>query len=147
MKTSDPVIQGLMGRLEQAWPRGIPFNRLNSGEFDPVELAGLVLRMYAAGIVELRLRLGSFCDTPGERPEASRLARLQLEQRFTATNLRHADVPFEEDDALRLLVRLLDGTRDRAALIRELGAAGWPVSPEQLETILRKLARSALLVA
>lgn len=146
MTTADPVIQGMMGHLEREWPRGIPFRRLRAGGLEPMELSALVLRLYAAGIVELRLRSGWFASEPGERPRASRLAQLQLEQTDVATNLRHADVLFE-DKAICALVRMADGTRDRAALIRDLESAGFPVDLASLETTLRQLGRSALLHA
>ena len=146
MTTSDPVIQRMMSRLERTWPRGIPFAELNSGELKPTEMAGFVLRMYAAGVVDLRLRAGAFAREPGERPEASRLARLQAERRDVVTNLRHADVRLE-DEAIRVLLRLLDGTRDRAALLRDFEAKGLPATPAGLQVTLDKLARFALLVA
>src|SRR6185436_17218265 len=37
MTTSDPAIQGMMGRLEREWPRGIPFGRLPSGGLSPTD--------------------------------------------------------------------------------------------------------------
>jgi SAM-dependent methyltransferase len=146
MTTTDSVIQGMMSRLERTWPQGIPFDRLLSGELPPAQLGGLVLQMYAAGIVDLRLRAGSFVSEAGERPEASRLARAQLRQSGLATNLRHEDVHFE-DESIRAMVGLLDGTRDRTALLRDLASAGIPGDPETIETALRKLARAALLHA
>jgi hypothetical protein len=52
------------------------------------------------------------------RPVASALARLQAERGLPLTNLRHGRVILDEF-SLRLL-RLLDGTRDRDALLAML---------------------------
>jgi hypothetical protein len=59
------------------------------------------------------------------------------------TTLRHSTVELQ-DDAVRQLVILLDGTRDRAAVLRDLK----PSQPsEDLERNLREMARLALLEA
>jgi hypothetical protein len=58
----------------------------------------------------------------GERPEASAVARWQAARGPEITNLRHD--PVRLDDLLgRMLVRLCDGTRDRAGLVDALVAA------------------------
>ena len=57
----------------------------------------------------------SLCLTLSARPVASPLARLQVEQDRPLTNLRHE--PVQLDEANRQLLRLLDGTRDRDALV------------------------------
>ncbi len=57
----------------------------------------------------------------GERPEASPVARWQAARGPELTSLRHE--PVRLDDPLgRFLVRLCDGTRDRAALVEALVA-------------------------
>ena len=70
---------------------------------------------------------------------ASALARVQTGRGTRVTTLRHAgvDVP---DELGRRLIGLLDGTRDRAALLRELGRPA-----DELERSLEGLARLALL--
>ena len=61
-------------------------------------------------------------DAPGARPEASPLARAMARDGADLVNLRHEHVRF--DDPLgRLLVRLLDGTRERPALVDAVVAA------------------------
>jgi methyltransferase-like protein len=97
---------------------------------------------------------------------ASLLARFQLQHDNVVATLRHHTLRIE-DEVGRHLVTLLDGTRDRAALFRDLservksGAAtfmheGKPVTDAQealrhladgLESYLTGLARSAVLIA
>ena len=60
------------------------------------------------------------------------------------TNRLHADVRIDGDVA-RELVRRLDGQHSRAALLRDLTAAGATLSAEALEAGLQQLARLALL--
>ena len=57
---------------------------------------------------------------PGERPRASELARQELALGDeTVTNLDHETIGL--DERMRRLLTLLDGTRDREMLTRELG--------------------------
>jgi hypothetical protein len=70
---------------------------------------------------------------------ASALARLQAAEGTRISTLRHATV--EVPDALgRRLIGLLDGTRDRAALLQELGRPA-----DELERSLEGLGRIGLL--
>ena len=81
-----------------------------------------------ADLVALHVRAPAYAASAGERPRASALARLQAEQAIDVTSLRHENVRMEEP-AARLLLALLDGTRDRAALRADLAAAGGPELP------------------
>ena len=58
---------------------------------------------------------------PGERPKVSALARWQAAHGPAITSLAYTSVRMEEP-AARLLITLLDGTRDRAAIRAELHA-------------------------
>jgi protein-lysine methyltransferase-like protein len=82
---------------------------------------------------------------PGERPRASALARWQAAQGADLTTLAYTGVRMEEP-AARTLLRLLDGTRDRAgirAALRE--QTGLELSDDDLDANLRELARLFLL--
>jgi hypothetical protein len=79
--------------------------------------------------------------TPGERPVASAVAQAQLEHGDSVTNLRHDAVKLD-DEVVRRLLPLLDGTRDLAALAAALGQP-----PDAIEGRVRHLAKLALLVA
>jgi SAM-dependent methyltransferase len=82
---------------------------------------------------------------PGERPLASPLARWQAAKGPNMTSLAYTTVRMEEP-AARLLITLLDGTRDRAAIRSELQTrAGLELSAEDLDANLVELARLFLL--
>jgi SAM-dependent methyltransferase len=83
----------------------------------------------------------------GERPVASRLARWQAAQGPDLTSLAYTTVRMEEP-AARLLITLLDGTLDRAAIRAQLQArTGLELSDEDLDNNLNELARLFLMEA
>ncbi len=182
MSTGHPVAKAAILQLAEVWPQSLHFNELLSrvqaciasepsfAEANPDEdalaLQNILLATYLAGLIELHASPPQFCLEVSERPMASPLARLQLQRGTMVTTLRHTRMQVE-DPLLRNLLLLLDGTRDRPALVRELaalvasGAApmereGAPVTdretaPEMLadtlEPNLVKVGRFALLVA
>ena len=77
-----------------------------------------MLQGYAARVVELRVAAPRLAFTPSERPVGSPLARFQLQNRSSVTNLRHE--PIELPELPRQMLLLLDGTRDVEALISDL---------------------------
>jgi hypothetical protein len=82
---------------------------------------------------------------PGARPVASPLARWQAARGADLTSLVYTTVRMEEP-AARLLITLLDGTRDRADLQAGLrDHAGLEISLEDLDINLIELARLFLL--
>ena len=93
---------------------------------------------------------------PGERPTASPLARLQASRHdsLLISTLLHTDILIE-DPLGRYALQLLDGTRDRAALLADLrrwvqeqgGAVADEVTGSALAEKLRQLARLGLLIA
>jgi hypothetical protein len=91
--------------------------------------------------VQLHVWGPALAAEPPERPVASALARLQAARGSQITNLWHATV--EVPDQLgRRLITLLDGTRDREALLRALDRPA-----DELERSLDGLARLAVLEA
>jgi hypothetical protein len=138
----------------------------SSSEGAKEELAHALLQAHLAGCVEIHAHRAPFVTEVSERPTASALARLQLRTSISISTLRHE--PLKIEDALsRQLVLLLDGTRDRAALLHDLDEAvksggmmisgsGLPAgeiqdAPKQLrdglDANLKNLARLAVLVA
>jgi len=87
----------------------------------PVEPGELVraLRRGEAVLPELPARHAA---EPGARPEASALARAMAREGPDLVSLEHEHVRVE-DPLARYLLRLLDGTRDRAALVDALADA------------------------
>ena len=142
------------------------FSQETDFEKDALLLGEILLRVYGAGLVQLHSYVPHFVLEVSQRPVASPLARLQIQNCPIVTSLRHANVEIEDPIGGHLLV-LLDGTRNRTDLLRELAAfveSGAPfgqlngglASPEKntyeisatkLEENLAKLAHLALLVA
>jgi methyltransferase-like protein len=150
LKTDYPPAKSALFRLGTAWPQSLPFSDLASGATDET-LAEMLWQAFAAGLVEVNIRAWRFVTSPGERPVASPLARLEAQSASLVTNQRHTAVELE-DDTDRYLVMHLDGTRDRGALLARLAefrrtqASGEMVTAEALEMRLNRLAQYALLI-
>jgi SAM-dependent methyltransferase len=180
LTTDSPLVKAAALILGETWPQAVSFDDLLSAararagvdgdesttEEDAQRLSVILLDACEAGVVKLHAHRPNFVTRVSERPRASGLARAQLRHGALVTTQSHANV--EIKDALgRSLLLLLDGTRDRAALLAELsarvrsgdisvgdGAAGAPTPqqlldalPSGLERSLEGLANSALLVA
>ncbi len=155
MSTRHPLAKAALTCLGEAWPRALAFAELREqtqGK-DAGALAEILYWSAAAGLVELHACPLRCVSRAGERPVASPVARLQLQHGPEVTTLRHATVTVE--GALeRELLLLLDGTRDRAALLKALSAfaeshtlrPGTSIDAAELERALEKLTRLALLL-
>jgi hypothetical protein len=103
------------------------------------------------GFVDISAQAPHCCRTVGARPEANPLARWQASQGSTLTNQRHVPVTIE-DRSIRILITLLDGTRERENLLdawrHACAGQGLPMpTSADLDLILARLTRFALLVA
>jgi methyltransferase-like protein len=182
IETDRPLVKTALSHLGAIWPGLVPFgdlltlvrNRLGhehpgqetNAEDAAQEIGNALLQAYSAGYVEFHVHRPPFVTDVSERPMASLLARLQLRHDNVVATLRHSTLRIE-DEVGRHLVMLLDGTRDRAGLFRDLGQIvrsgaatfmheGKPVTDAQealrhladgLEAYLKSLARSAVLIA
>ncbi len=131
--TSHPLAKATMMRLSELWPQPVAFDQLltdvqsrlglnaqeTSEKQTDSELRTILINTYSVGICEFYSRPFSFALRAGERPLASPLARFQAQTDETVTNLRHKTVRLE-DDVVRRLLLLLDGTRDRVAILSDL---------------------------
>jgi SAM-dependent methyltransferase len=144
MTTSDPFTKRMMVALEAAAPRPLSFAELLAAGIRENDLRLLLLGLYGTSMINLRLWRPPCTTEPGERPEVSRLARLQMDSRPAVTNLAHVDLNLL-DSEIRALFRLMDGTRNREALLKDLIAAGIPARPSGVEVTIRHLARLAVL--
>jgi hypothetical protein len=143
LTTEHPVVIAALERIGDSWPAAIWVRELtpqDASDEDREVLCDALLRSYAGNLVQLHVHPPQLATSPGQRPEASPLAREQARAGGLVTNLRHTGVQIE-DDLGRRLVTLLDGSRDRAALAAELRAwlnrAGREV-PEDLEDGLER---------
>jgi SAM-dependent methyltransferase len=146
MKTGHVPIKRILTALEQAWPHSVPYSNLPGEGISAPELAEFILGLYGSWLIELYASPPSFVREAGPRPTTTRLARLQLGRRDLVTSQLHMEVRME-GETTKALLGLLDGTRDRAAILRDLQRVDPKMSPEALEAGLQKLADLALLTS
>ncbi len=162
VETDHPLVKAVFAKLGALWPASRAFRALlthsleatgRAGETataeETEELASALLQAHWAGFVEFHMHPARMVAEPGEKPRASALARVQLTQGDRASSLRHEIVEVR-DPMGKALLRLMDGTRDRAALKAALDEISTDsegaVSLARLDENLRKLARLALVV-
>ncbi len=136
LTTPHPLSKAVFLVLGEIWPRWAPvaelFREANARvvaaggraatEEDELRTARFLLDAWGADVCELRSAPCRFVTRVSERPRASALARHQALTLTTVANLRH-QVVMLEDPLVRTFLRLLDGTRDRATICREMAAA------------------------
>lgn len=134
MQIDHPLTKAAMIELRSIWPKAIRFvdlvraarRRLGqspaaSDDSDAQTLADVVLGGYSAGLLELRLLPSCWAQPAGERPKLWPLARYQLDVgKKEVAGLNHTSFRVA-DPIVRAMLLLLDGTRDRAAIVNELG--------------------------
>jgi len=130
LRIDHPFVKAALLVLGEVWPRSLSFAELAAaaagrlqapdGQRDDTTLAQALLEAYRRRAVELHAWESRAVAEPGERPVASALARHQAAVGDTVATLRHQTIRLEDERARRL-VTLLDGTRDRDALVEELG--------------------------
>ncbi len=134
MEANHPGVIALMQQLERSWPRAIACEEIEQ------RLAGTGLALDAHGAVLLmRLAVSKFVELHAwrprlpagipQRPRATASSRQEIRTHPQATTLVHSMVKLEDTVAQRFLL-LLDGTRDRDALLEAL-AAEFPEIPRQ----------------
>jgi SAM-dependent methyltransferase len=147
VRTNLPMAKTTLSSLSRRWPLPVPFPEL-AAEIQSLlppaadtseALAGLLLRLCASGLVELQAAPPCFTIEVSERPRAFALARLQAQTGTRVTTLRLGTVELQ-DDMVRRLLLLLDGSRDLKRILAELG-----VERPDLDRNLEALARMALL--
>ncbi len=176
--TDNAVAKAALAHLGSIFPLSIRFEDLlkiarqqagkDAGtadvERDRKELAEFMVRVHAKDFVELHSHQPHFVTQISDRPVISRLARVEIQTGHHVSTLRHRTLRID-DEMGRHLLKLLDGTRDLAALAAELteavrsGAVTMPgkegetkpveapqVQPEQLRSNIQALANFAVLV-
>jgi len=143
------AVYRVVAALGETYPLPLSFEELVPYAGDPAALRDVLFGLACGGFANLHV-----FDFPCEervtaRPKASRLAQYQASQSKFVTNACHHTV--EVDDVGRLLLLLMDGTRDHEQLSQDL--AGFPETPpiesirEYLPGCLEWLASMALLEA
>jgi methyltransferase-like protein/SAM-dependent methyltransferase len=152
--TSNAITKAALLVLTERWPQSLAFADLLGAAHhrihglaaqgpsaqDKQTLANDLLHGFANGLVELHSAASPFLARAGERPMVSALARWQAQAGRPITSLRHEVL--HPTSALRSLLPLLDGSRDRETIL----ASTIGVDIAELEAALDELVRAALLV-
>ncbi len=147
--TAHPISKAALVELALLWPAAIHFPELlervraRGVVADAHALGQMLLQAYGAAVIELHVCPPRLAPFPGPRPRASEWARRQADSQAEVTTLRHTTVRLEGPLERRLLV-LLDGTRDRDALVKELDLPG--AAAQEFEQALARLGRLGLLM-
>jgi methyltransferase-like protein len=154
METTQPAVIALVEQLEEAWPRALSFAELepclSEAGFSPREGAALLMHLTKAGLIQPHAWKAPVAATISERPRASASARQEACSRPRVSTLLHTTARVD-DPVVRSFLCLLDGTRDRAALIDALKAEH-PALPagqieQGIEPMLKLLHRAGVLEA
>jgi len=123
---AEPLTRSAMLCLADAWPARVPFDGLLEAAWARMGLAGgspgtgaerlapALLQGHLSGLIELSIRPVRCATRLTRRPVARLLSRVQSETDDTVTTLRHDNLQLNA--TARHLLRLLDGSRDFAAL-------------------------------
>ena len=139
---ANPFTRAALLELIEAWPDGVAFEALANAARARVSvespraresenhageksLGEELLQLYAAGAVQLRVWTPPVSATIDDKPVASPLARLQAGAGDRVTTLLHQPMAIDAFD--RMLIPLLDGTRDIDAVLAALANAGFSV--------------------
>jgi hypothetical protein len=152
LTTNHPLVRDVLCFLASRWPGSVPVSGLPLDGYPQEDAADMLMRLVEAEAIELWQQPPRVATAIGERPVASPLARLQLSLGLTmVTNQRHQSIDLP-DETGRALISLLDGSRDREALVAAMGrVAPGPADPaaieKALDASLRELLRLCLLHA
>lgn len=151
---ASPLTKAAMLTLCEAAPCALSFDELLTASrarldltaaapapTEALELGELILALYGGDMVRLHSHRPPMVKQAGDRPTARPLVRTQATLGAELTSLWHGNVRVD-DPAMRRLLGLLDGTRDRGALSSELGVPG-----DALDAMLDRLGALALLQA
>lgn len=154
--TAHPLTKAVMVLLAEAWPQTVSIpdlavaaSRLTGEPPDPEGLSHILLSTYSAGVVDLHTQPRHCVARVSQFPVASDLARSQVRRGRCATTALHMMME-AADERICTFIGLLDGTRDVAALVRELGPSSQLPETELafgIQENLRLLANWGLLVA
>ncbi len=137
LRSPHPVARAALTTIGARWPGRWDFSSLadavekeTGGPREAVEdlLDKVLWEAFTSGLIHAWPDKESFAAKLSERPVASPLARRMLQHGNSVVTMLHGNVTIG-DAAGRLLISLLDGTRDQAALVEALAAS--PVLIEQ----------------
>jgi SAM-dependent methyltransferase len=167
LRSKHPVSKAAFGAIGRKWPGRYDFATLanevmkeTGGPIESVEevLEKVLWEALTTGLIDAWPDAGNFTSRPSEKPRACALVRRMLELGDSIVTRLHSTVAIG-DAAGKYLISLLDGTRDRAALTREMAnsevlkeqepdpAKRQALAKANVETGLEQLAKLTLLEA
>jgi hypothetical protein len=162
----EPLIKAALFALYELWPRSAGLDELwastrgllghaeVAGNADRAEFAARLLQCHTLQLVDMHTMDPPIATEPGERPRTTALARRNAAGDTRVVSLRNHNAVLEEVD--RLVLPLLDGSRDRAAIVDAMSALvsagrlnlvsdGQPIrGPSEVHEALVSLVRSSL---
>lgn len=142
LESQDPVINLLLDKLSAAWPESFAMADLKkiiaqNGLVLDVERLKQIFRLVVGQMIVLHSWKVPVEGTVPEKPRASITARQEAVDHDRVAGLLHT--AFDMQDApTRDLLLLLDGTRDRAALLEAMQVAHPEIPPDKLDEGLTK---------
>jgi hypothetical protein len=150
--TDHPLLIEALRRIDERWPAAVWIEELAGGAEATDESRAVICEAmvpcFALGLVSLHVDPPQPATRPGRLPRTTALARLQARERTHLATLRHSSIRLDDDLGWQL-VALLDGTRDRAALLTALEAVTngrYPDLESALERSLQTLTTIGLLL-
>lgn len=145
----DSLRRRLLTTLINRWPARVPLTDLATGD-DLAVVAESILTLARASLVNLHTQAFPGSCVASDRPSVSPLARWQAAHKLPVSTLLHTTHELT-DQASRVLLPLLDGTRSRTELTTVLQAAVPTLGSTEevadgLEITLQKLVRAGMLV-
>ena len=131
VSSSNPIIKAAFWLLGRIWPQSMRFEALvkAASECLPAALppslkdsqavGEMLLQSFLSGVVHFSLSPSTCIATVSERPQASGISRFQAGRGMSITNRKHITID-SLNDVDRHVLRHLDGTRDRCALLATL---------------------------
>ncbi len=129
-----PAVEAVAQAMGACYPLPVTFQELLPYAGSAAELREMLLALISVGFAQCHAYGFPCQDSVSERPRATALARYQAQRSLQLANVIHTLINMDEFG--RRLVRLLDGTRDRAALARDLAAGPDAPTPEEIARLL-----------
>ncbi len=133
-----PLVVRTLRAIGESWPAPLPIAGLGAERELPA-IRDILLRCYATNLVRLHVDPPMVSTTPPERPCVSPVARLEAAEGTMVTTVRHTHLELD-DGVVRQVTTLLDGSRDRAALVEAIG------DPAAVDAALARLAGAGMLL-
>jgi methyltransferase-like protein/trans-aconitate methyltransferase len=159
---SHPLTKAILYYLSTVWPQSVNFSELiehcsellnddkDALSQENIETAtGLLLELFKHNFVKLYLYQPKFITQITDKPKISEFARFQARTRNVVTSLTGSALRVE-NDFVRSVIFLLDGTRRKLQILTELGKNPKMREiknlPMHLDNLLLVLSKSGLLV-